>query len=366
MMIKRVSLALVALGLSASAYAVHPVEEMLPAAPPVVAVTIPQQTGSWAIGVEALYQALGNGDYHYATSADVAVDVVAVPLDVFVDVDAKVHNVKPKYGWGWEVDAAYLFPGNGRDVELSWKHLHKSHSNTVDIDGDTVLVGPALFTPAIFGVIFGDDFFAGWDVAEGKTNYKYDHVDLVFGQKMDFAQKVTLRAFGGLRYADIRTKESAEYFVVDDIGDFLFLETTQKSNFQGLGPRAGVDAKVRVGGNFSVVGTFAGSLLAGPQKKSAALELNFFDVGTDLFLDVDASASVGKKTIVVPELDSRLGVNFAWAFNPDAAVEFELGYEAINYFGVKDSGSVSFVDTTSNDNNFAIRGPYFRVQLNIA
>ena len=36
-MIKQVSLALVALGLSASAYAAHPVEEMLPAAPPTVA-----------------------------------------------------------------------------------------------------------------------------------------------------------------------------------------------------------------------------------------------------------------------------------------------------------------------------------------
>lgn len=361
MMIKRVSLALVALGLSASAYAAHPVEEMLPAAPPVVAVTIPQQIGSWAIGVEALYQAAANGDYNYATTAS-AVTTVA-PTVIFTEIDTKTHSVDPSHGWGWEVDVAYLFPGNGNDVELSWKHLHTSESKHIFQDGN-FLFGPSLFTPVIFG------FDGGWDEARGKSTNDYDHVDLVFGQKMDFAQKVTLRAFGGLRYARINQKDHGDYFAFEADGaggvDTAAVETRAKSDFQGLGPRAGIDAKVRLGGNFSIVGTFGGALVVGQRDQKASFDLALFDDSLNVLTAVEVDSKIRNQTIVVPELDARLGLNFAWAFNPDAALEVELGYEALNYFDVKNTSAVSYLDTISHDNDFGIHGPYLRFQLNLA
>lgn len=361
MIIKQVSLALVALGLSASAYAAHPVDEMLPAAPPVVCVTIPQQIGSWAIGVEALYQATANGDFNYATTAG-SVTTVA-PTVILTEIDTKTHAVKPNSGWGWEVDVAYLFPGNGNDVELSWKHLNTSESKRIFQNGNFVF-GPSVFTPVVFG------FDGGWDEAQGKTTNDYNHVDLVFGQKMDFAQKVTLRAFGGLRYASIDQKDRGNYFAFEDDGaggvDTVDLFTRAKSDFQGIGPRAGMDAKVRLGGNFSLVGTFGGSLLVGQRDQKANFDLVLFDDSLNVLTEVDINSKIRNETRVVPELDARLGLNFAWAFNPDAALEVELGYEAINYFDVKNTSAVSYVDTISHDNDFGIYGPYLRLQLNLA
>lgn len=399
-MIKRVSLALVALGLSASAYAAHPVEEMLPAAPPTVAVTIPQQTGSWSVGVEALYQALGTNDFNFATSGDASLvgnegqtgDLYYTHIEGHMS--AKSHDVKPNYDWGWQVDVAYLFPGNGNDVELSWKHIDSSETRHINNNGG-VLVGPGMFVPESLVETSGDIFNGGlwvdggWDHASGKERNDYDHVDLVFGQKMDFGQKVTLKPFGGLRYASIETKNTGHYHgmveqIIDAEDSSIVLDHEvhgmyhSKSEYQGVGPRAGLDAKVRIGAGFSITGTVGGSLLIGQQDNKIHAKLahsmqaynddnngNITQV-LDGKADMNVHAKNDSNSRVVPELDTRIGLNYGWAFNPDAALEVELGYEAINYFNLRQNGMQSFVDSNSNSTNFSVRGPYLRAQLDLA
>ena len=378
-MIKQVSLALAALGLSASAYAAHPVEDMLPAAPPTVAVTIPQQTGSWVIGVEALYQAPGNGDPQYAITATANGPTTLGNLTT-VDAAAKVHNVDPEHDWGWQLDLAYLFAGNGRDVELSWKHLDTSDSDTANRPASAFMSGPSLVTPIIASIVSTNPpvFVNGWDTARGKSDYDYDHVDLVFGQKADFGQKVTLRAFGGLRYAQIDFKDEG-YYLAQEVPvnglqgnvDTAELYARSKSEFDGLGLRAGIDTKVRLGSNFSIVGTFGGSLLVGDRDKSTSINGSYIDRNTGAGVPnaefaATATIKTSDETLVVPELDARLGINYAWAFNPDAALEIELGYETINYFDVKNTSTLGYFDTIGHDNDFSIRGPYLRLQLNLA
>lgn len=358
-MIKKVSLAIATLGLSASAYAAHIAEPMLPAAPPTVNVTIPQQVGSWSIAVEALYEQVTNGNFNYASVNDVAVDIDLANGFIGVDEATKIKSVKPNYNWGWKLDLMYNFEGNGRDAQLTWTHYnHHDSSSTTDLDGTFLLgTGFAILPP--------------WEAAEGHTKADYDAVDLMFGQKMDFADKVMVRLSGGVRYVDLRNKDSGDYFLGDFIdGDgntFVEEEIIYKSQFQGLGPRAAVNTKVQLGGGFSVVGSFGTSLLIGSQKASLNDHIDIL-IEDVLFIEANANAKKTTSTRVVPELDMRLGVNYTYAFNPDTAFGVELGWEAVNYFNVKDTSLVGYFDTVSGaeETDFGLQGPYLRLQLDIA
>ncbi len=369
-MIKKVSLALAALGLSASAYAGHPAEDVM--LPPTVNVTIPQQQGSWNVGVEALYWQVANGDFHYGVTSS-----TTTATNGNADLthnSLRTHSVDTEHNWGVRGDITYHFPGNGRDVQLIYTHLHDNESDSKNlIDGtdlnaiDFDIDNPQDANPPT------NPLTNTWDTARGRSDNDYDSIDLVFGQKMDFGQKVTLRAFGGLKYADIDMSDKANFtaeatdFASDpDVVWTARAESRIASDFEGLGPRAGMDATVRLGGNFAVMGTIAGSLLVGDRDQKWDNFVTVVNTSDDSSDTVSNSARLSENTIVVPEMDARIGLNYTHAFSPDTSLGLEIGYEVTNYWNAKDNSFVSFTDTMSHDNDFALHGPYLRVELNLA
>lgn len=364
-MIKQVSLALIALGLSMSAQAGYPSDEVMPVAPPTVNVTIPQQMGSWSVGLEALYEAANNGDFHYASSTHVVV------AGGTTTNDRRVHGVDMDNDWGGHIDLAYNFAGDGRYVKLGYTHLTVSDSDRfTHVTGDTLVgvgidgVTPVVVTPVeptLAGV-------ANWDSAQGKSKAKYNAVDLVFGQRFDFGQKVTLDAFGGLRYVNLEQRDSASYnFGTATTSDVATLRL--KSDFNGIGPRAGFNGQVRLGSGFSIVGTMAGSLVVGDFDTAVHRRDDATTgIGTTpaTVTTINNDTIGGESTRVVPELDARLGVNYTASFTPDTAVGIELGYEVVNYFDVNGNSQLSYADTANHTSDFAMQGPYLRLQVDIA
>ena len=358
---KKLSLALIALGLSAPAFAGHPGSAL----PPTVNVTIPQQQGSWSIGVEALYWNVHNGDYQYGITS--LSDSTVTPDLTLTTHDNKTHVVNPDNDWGGRIDVAYLLAGNGRDVMLSWTHLdHDDSSRTMRLTGSTL-------NPTDLDMLFPitqTEFPNGWDELRGSTDNDYDAVDLVFGQKMDFGQKVTLRAFGGLRYADIDITDKTRGFAttVNSVINTLEAvgESRLKTDFSGVGPRAGMDAQVRLSENFSITGTIAGSLVVGDRDKKLDVMNSTANVSLGTVTTETWAYRLSDNTRVVPEMDARIGINFTHSFSPDTAFGVELGYEVTNYFDVKENSLTGFVDTMSHDNDFGMQGPYLRAQLDVA
>lgn len=369
-MIKQVSLALAALGLSMSAYAAYPSDEVMPVAPPMVNVTIPQQIGSWTIGVEALYEEANNSPFHYAASQ---ITTTATPETT---VDRHTHQTDMDNDWGGHIDIGYNFAGDGRYVKLGYTHLTANDSEGTARPSGQILNGigfgtvSAGVTPTVVTAINPNatNFPSGWNTADGKTEYEYDAVDLVFGQRFDFGQKVTLDAFGGLRYATLELEDSAAYRVSATgvaTSERAFLDMT--SEFQGLGPRAGMNAQVRLGSGFSIVGTFAGSLLVGEFEEHAHRQQDVVTVSTGVLASrTITNDRINDETRVVPELDARLGVNYTASFSPDTAVGIELGYEVVNYFDVNGNSQLTYADTAGHKNDFAMQGPYLRLQVDVA
>ena len=224
-----------------------------------------------------------------------------------------------------------------------------------------------MFNPTIFT----GTFIEGWDLAQSASRNNYDAVDLVFGQKMQFGYRVTLRPFGGLRYAAINLKTNTVYEVAtpDGLGgiDSSELRNHFNSKFQGLGTRAGFDGAVRLGKNFSLVGRVGAALLGGNIDESMKLFVTAFDasVPTSFMGNLSRLEVNSPQASIIPELDLRIGVDFLYPVTTGVAFNMQIGYDVTHYFDVKDMSLVSYLDAIGHRNDFAIQGAYVRFQVHL-
>lgn len=338
------------------------VEETLPALPPLVAVTMPQQIGSFSFIAEGLYQTPKNGDFHYATLLSTTTAITPTLIDT--EIDSKVKSIDPEFHWGWHAGVIYHFPGNGQDIEFGWTHFHVRDVAHLRSSEGTLLLAPSLFTPQLLL-----DTLEDWDEVKASSRNNYDAVDIVYGQKLEFGNNLVLRTFGGIRYAAINLKNSlsAEVVEPDGVGNFDVgsLDINFKSKFQGLGPRAGIDAYISLSRYFSLTGTVGGSLLMGDMDRRLHLNLDALDTSVPFALGLDVDSKIEETTHVIPELDARIALDFTYPFRPDMAFSIQLGYDIANYFNVRDLSAIRYFDTTDHSTNFAVQGPYIRLQLDV-
>lgn len=363
-MIKKMLLALAGYSLCSVAFAGHPGDDVV--IPLTVPVTIPQQTGSWIVGIEALYLESNNHDLNYAITSLNQSFINGSAIGSTFPFHTYGHE--PDHEWGIRGDVAYLFAGNGRDVRFAWTRFHESDSDHYEnIEGVTLqAVADDIAIPAD---IFSTSIFT-WDTAKGDFHDIYDAIDLVFGQEMEFGQRVNLHAFGGLRYADINTRVRGKFhapYEIGDPGDEIGVDAlfSLRSDFEGMGPRVGMDTEIHLGGNFNLVGIFAGSLLVGDfdQRYSAFAVL---ENATENTVDVaEFRRQLPSKTTVIPELDARVGLKYTHPFSPSAAMGVELGYESTNYFNVVDNSLVSYTDSMAHQNYHADQGLYLRLEFSL-
>ena len=340
-MTKRITLALAMIGLSASAFAGAPGNQV--AMPSGINLIAPDSVGVWSFGIEALYFEPANNEYQYGSFNS---DTTTSPA---VNKNKSTGN---SYDWGGTVDATYMFPGNSRDVKLSYTHLDFSDSSTTSIGANQSFNTP---NSTDFGA-------AATGSAKGTQDNDVDSVDLVFGQWIRIGQRVDLHPFGGLRYAQIDTTDKGTYTLAATNGTQVDTEKFT-SDFEGIGPRAGIDTAVHLGKGFSIVGTMAGSLLIGDgdSKYKLVNDTNSID-------DTITTYKSGDGTRVVPELDARIGVDYMHAFNPATSMNIQLGWQVVNYFDVTDTDAVDMTtpNTVNGSEDFGYHGPYLRLQVNLA
>ena len=280
-----------------------------------------------------------NSDFQYAQ-----IDDGSSPTNTHTN-----KSTNPSHDWGGTIDVDYMFPGNSRDVKLSYTHLHMD-----DNSGSASTVGTSNTINSPFG-------YTGADGARASSDNDLDAVDLVFGQWIRIGERVDLHPFGGLRYASIDMNDKATYSVSTDETNYGTGKV--KSDFSGIGPRAGLDATVHVGSGVSFVGTVGASLLVGSTDSKVSNGAYVANELTD-----GATYKNDEGTHVIPELDARLGVNYTYNFDPATALGVELGYQAVNYFDVADKDYIDATapNTINNSEDFGYHGPYLRVQVSMA
>jgi hypothetical protein len=315
---KKLSLALALLGLSSTATYAGGIDYQEP-----------EDAGMFSVGVEALYVQPNGSDFLYGQKTVSSSATSTVNRSLGVDGD---------YQWGYHVDVQYVLPGDGPDITLGYTHLDSDDSESKSGLSSTAFSGITI--PAAASAV----------VANAKSDYDYIDVDLLLGKEFVLQNRYHFHPFAGVRYASIDTKDRASYNVTAAAATTTSTGEV-RNDFDGVGPRVGLDAGIEVANGFSLVARAAGSMIIG----------NYDWKSTTTTSTTSNTVRNSEENILVPEADYRLGVNYTHHFSPETSVGVELGWTTVHYFDALDK-----TDTAGSLSDWGFQGPYLRVQANIA
>ena len=296
-------------------------------------VTVPCENKGWEVGGQALYL---QPIYSVAGAA---------PKVVFGNSDNYGYTLypQPSWAWGFMVDGAYHW-GMGKDLTLSWYHVNHA----------TVLANqPFQDGQSNFVTNMNLSLHPEWDAANAE-----------FGRRIDLDQQSNLRFYGGVQYARIVTFSNG-YIAY---GSPLTNNNTYiklNSNFNGFGPRGGLDLNYDLPYGFTAYAKGAGGLLVG--------SAGFTNDRLGLLGGSGFSANTGSRTMLVPELEGKLGFKYhhqmpAWTKQTSPSeLTLDAGWMWVNYFeaqmfGTNESARSSDILPNRVDvsqTNFALQGLYF-------
>lgn len=251
------------------------------------------------------------------------------------------HSVEPDYSPAFGLGIGYAFKNSGNDMRLNWTHLNSSDDANVNASGS-------------FGV--GTPL----DATSGNVKFKYDAVDLDFGQYLNIGTRLQTRWFAGARFAQITQDQTSTFAIVTG--------TTPPSNvqqatskFTGIGPRLGVDGNYYLGNNMGFVTQLAASLLVGNTESNTVVTNSY-------------SIDNPSQSRVVPALDGKLGFDYSKAIHNGGRFTLEAGYQISEYFNALDRTSNStppillsspYVPSGTTSSNVGFQGPYLSVKYKV-
>ncbi|MGQ3890730.1 Lpg1974 family pore-forming outer membrane protein [Legionella sp. CNM-4043-24] len=262
-------------------------------------VTVPCERTAWDFGIQALY--------------------LQPTQDIFAGARITTNNnqthvryndIDADWGWGFKLEGSYHF-NTGNDLNINWYHYNKTtdHNLNLNVNGTNLLNVRASLEP------------------------KWDAVNFEFGQHVDFGEQKNIRFHGGAQYVRIE-HEFRSRFRGNNV-NLLNINT----DFNGFGPRLGMDMSYDLGNGFAIYGNGATALLIGTS-----------DFHTNLANTVFAS---GSKTIMSPELEGKLGATYTYSM-AQGDLSLDVGYMWVNYFDV---ARTPVIDALTNT-NFSLSGPY--------
>ncbi len=272
----------------------------------------PCASKEWVLGAKALYLLPKStaGDYSFVAKRG----------------DGRLANYPNAWSWGFKLDGAYHY-GTGRDVNLNWYHIN--HSSKKTYAGEYAYSN---YTTTLAGVM------------TPSVHPQWDAVNIEMGQHFDLDETKSIRFHGGAQYA--RVVNTVTINVTDAL---LFSNTKTDLEYNGFGPRLGADMNYQLGYGFNIYANGAASLLVGHDGMSR-LSLEVTPTENE---SVSTSLS---QTIVVPELDAKLGINYNYAL-AQGRLTADLGWMWANYFNVQQS--VLYTNTDVINGDFNLQGLIF-------
>lgn len=261
-------------------------------------VTVPCERTAWEIGGYALYMQ----------------PVATGPFSSFMNpTTGEFSAVNDKWDWRFALEAGYHY-GTGNDVNVNWNHIDHSKN---------------LYLPAV------TDY--------SRFQNSWDEVNVELGQTVDFSATNRMRFHGGVQYSRVTSK--ANPFVFIPSGSLASLTTAGwNKEYNGFGPRAGLDMNYGFGNGFGIYGKGAAALLVGTSSFTDAV-----------LLSSSGAYFSGSKTAVVPQFEAKLGANYTYAM-AQGDLTLDAGYMWVDYLSVHQSSAFG---AFTREGDVAFTGPYF-------
>ncbi len=266
-------------------------------------------------------------EFHMLRATDNQQDFATLSTDegsILATGSSKI--IQSKYQASFKAGASYA-PGGPRDFVISYQRFH----NTGDAkllppfeqpDGNAFVSLIATLAPPSFG----QDAVS----ATADDDFRYSAIDAEAGEILAVGEKLAIRLFGGVRYADLNEHLKAYYFG-GDFDPVLGARSNFDFGYWGVGPRVGAGGRYPLAWGFHLFGQAAVSLLVGEQEA----EVGFVDPWTgDPNAPLDAFVHRDNGVRVIPALDMRAGLGWRHLVGEWGSIFVDGGYEFSNYFGV--------------------------------
>lgn len=279
------------------------------------------------------------------------------------------YELIPGHHFGFDIGIQVQLHTRKTALGINWEHFSSNSTARHDVPVDTDMVGP------FFEI--GPDA-QPYKKARGKVCFKFNTVNLTYGQWIHFGDHLDTNLFAGINATTIKECLTSVFSNKDNS---IIRTISSPSSFTGAGPQVGCDFVYHVVKGLNFTGQLSGALIIGPVKNSTT----YSSVSPELTLlnfasPNEQSTHTCKHSQVVPGISERLGIAYFFSACSTFVCKIEIGYEARVYInaiqaidmasqvtGVKpvpDTAGVFARTFKKTVSNFALSGPYFA--LNIA
>ncbi len=193
------------------------------------------------------------------------------------------------------------------------------------------------------------------ETADAKAKFNYNVTDAELAYNFKVGRGLGVRLFSGLRFSNTRQSMAVTY----NGRDYTNGRLEMTNDFRGFGPRLGAEARVLMGGGFSLFTRGSAALLFGKQSSSfRETDRNGADVIADLGRD---------RNQTVPVVDLAIGLDWVQPLSKSTKLTLSLGYEYQQWFNVMDN--IRFVDAASpgvfaqSQSNLSLHGFFVKTGL---
>lgn len=321
-------------------------------------VSIPCFNGGLTFGLAGLYLRPSRTQLDYAL-------VYPESLTTFRLIDfasGRFENVKPDYHWGYSANIGYRFPCSGNDVRLGYTHYNKDDDDRFFRSNEFVQdVGIGLVDASVSTTV------------SGRITSEYQTVDLDFGQHLLYGCDLKMRFLGGVRYADLDQQLNTAFIEAPEsslTGIVVDSHTHQKTSYEGVGPRLGLEAAYNIGCGFGIVGQLDTALLVGDTDSRFSSDQVISLVNVTSFT-LSRSIRYQQHTRIVPNIDGRLSLDYSYRLCscPRSRFTVEAGYYVNRFFNTVDRISISQTTAPERRGRQTIAssfdGPYVGIQVSV-
>ena len=285
-----------------------------------VNVTVPCIEKHWDFGIQALYlKSVFDADKAYAQT-----------------VQTTFSEAKNDWDWGYRFEGSYHF-NTGNDVSVNWTHYQ----------GDVHIAGANGFTPVV-GLV---------DIPYLINNQdRFDQVNMVLGQHVDYSSTQKLRYYGGFQYANIQANASNFYTmpaVITAATGLTSIFQYDNTDFKGVGPVVGIDYAIELTNEFSLTANGSGSILYGTSRYNMDNVI--------LPFNINVLTAYASKKAIVPSLEGKLGLNYVYSMT-QGLLNLELGYQVVNYFNALQTQNNQNIAAGITNSDYGLFGPYLGIK----
>lgn len=316
----------------------------------------------------------GSSLYYAAQATPLDQSIPGGAVNEAVSPNWKIFELSPDYTPAFKIGGKALFSATNTLLEANWERLRSSKKASKTLsstaDGGTLMIGP------LFDI--GPNS-AAYTKAQGKVDFQFDAVNLIFGQSFCAFKRLYPTFFAGAGFTRIQQAIHSSY---SNVAGTSIRKIRGESTFIGAGPQLGLNFDYRIVSGFFFTGSSSIGLIMGESKNSASYQSYApYLVSQGIAEPNRQHTSIPNRVQLIPSFEEKLGFSYSKMFKC-CKVTFGTGYQAQIYLNavqtidmtapqvppsllpdnVPDSGmyAVGFERTLSN---FMLTGPY--VNLNV-